>query len=43
MLEKAAAPISILGSAIGVIVRERLLNLINCMSNRKAVDYIAWY
>ena len=43
MLEKAATPISIPGSALGVIVRGRLLDLTNYMSNLEAADYTTWY
>ena len=43
MLKKAATPISIPGSVLGVIVRERLLDLTYYMSNREAAYYVAWY
>ena len=41
--ERATTPVSIPGSALGPIARERVLDLTNYMSNQEAADYIACY
>ncbi len=40
---KASTPISIPGTALGAIVRERLLDLTEHMSYQDAANYIRWY
>ncbi len=40
---KASTPISIPGTALGAIIRERLLDLTEHMSYQDAANYIRWY